>query len=282
MDVREAIIIGKDGQQVLPTTRTEVVYAGSKRLSELVSYDGAFKLAAHTVTGTLTTQNIAPDTDNTRSIGTASLKYKDIYATSLHGALEGNADSATKVGHALSFGSKTFDGSAAITLELSDLATYTDSRYRINVDNAYGLTNGSNGITYDQLINAMGGMKVKQTPVSNPTASGRAISFVDAITQDGNGEITVTRKTVRDATASQSGVVTTTAQTFAGDKTFNDNIHGKKGVSASGICDFSVFDSSLALNIDGLLTVLGTAIGGTFTKTWDSVNKQWNYSFTSN
>ena len=49
-------------------------------------------------------------------------------------------------------------------------------------------------------------------------------SNTDYIEKDENGIITATKKTVRNATASQSGVVTTTEQTFGGLKIFNNGI----------------------------------------------------------
>lgn len=49
--------------------------------------------------------------------------------------------------------------------------------------------------------------KVIQTPVQNPTASGNAIAFIDSISQDANGNITVTKKNVRSATLLLTGVV---------------------------------------------------------------------------
>jgi len=39
--------------------------------------------------------------------------------------------------------------------------------------------------------------KTVQTPIANPTASGNTVTFVDSISQNANGEITATRKTVR-------------------------------------------------------------------------------------
>lgn len=47
-------------------------------------------------------------------------------------------------------------------------------------------------------------------------------------------------KTIPSASASYSGVVTTDAQTFAGDKTFNGNINGMMGVSARGIANLGI------------------------------------------
>lgn len=49
-------------------------------------------------------------------------------------------------------------------------------------------------------------LKTKQTAVSDPTASGTALSFIDSITQNANGEITPTKKSVTvDSTYSASG-----------------------------------------------------------------------------
>lgn len=104
------------------------------------------------------------------------------------GTIYGNATSANKVNHSLTFGSKSFNGSSAQTITLADL-----------------------------------GGKPTQSAVSSPSASGTAISFIDTISQNANGVITATKKTVRDASASQSGVVSTGAQIFAGAKTFIDN-----------------------------------------------------------
>ena len=49
--------------------------------------------------------------------------------------------------------------------------------------------------------------KLKQTPVSDPSASGAGIEFVDSITQDANGVISPHKKTVQDGTTAQKGVV---------------------------------------------------------------------------
>jgi len=49
--------------------------------------------------------------------------------------------------------------------------------------------------------------KTKQTAVSDPTASGDAIEFIDTISQNANGEISVTKKAARAASAAQAGVM---------------------------------------------------------------------------
>ena len=106
------------------------------------------------------------------------------------GTIYGNATSANKVNHSLTFGSKSFNGSSAQTITLADL-----------------------------------GGKPLQSAVSSPSASGTEISFIDTISQNANGVISATKKTVRDASASQSGVVSTGVQTFAGVKTLNNTLN---------------------------------------------------------
>lgn len=49
--------------------------------------------------------------------------------------------------------------------------------------------------------------KIKQTAVSDPTASGTTLTAIATISQNANGEITATKKTIQSATTSQSGVV---------------------------------------------------------------------------
>ena len=72
-----------------------------------------------------------------------------------------------------------------------------------------------------------------QTAVSSPEVSttDTDISFIDTISQDTQGKITATKKTVRDASASQSGVVSTGTQKFAGEKTFEGKVVLNKGAS---------------------------------------------------
>ena len=50
-------------------------------------------------------------------------------------------------------------------------------------------------------------VKTQQAAKTSPSASGTDIAFIDTITQNANGEITATKKTVRSATTSQTGVV---------------------------------------------------------------------------
>jgi hypothetical protein len=49
--------------------------------------------------------------------------------------------------------------------------------------------------------------KIKQTAVDDPTASGNATAFIDSITQNANGEITVTKKNITAADLGLSGAM---------------------------------------------------------------------------
>ena len=61
----------------------------------------------------------------------------------------------------------------------------------------------------DAQVLRVGGIdvKTKQSAKSSPSASGTDIAFIDTVSQNENGEITATRKTVRPASTSQTGVV---------------------------------------------------------------------------
>lgn len=54
---------------------------------------------------------------------------------------------------------------------------------------------------------AAGSYKTTQTAVSDPSANGNAAAFIDSISQDANGAITVTKKNVQAASASQAGLM---------------------------------------------------------------------------
>ena len=95
-------------------------------------------------------------------------------------------------------------------------------------------------------------VKTKQAAKGNPTESGSAISFVDSVTQNENGEITATRKSVRTATTSQTGVVqltdshtstsTSTAATPKNVKEAYDLASGK--ADPASVVDSATYDSS--------------------------------------
>lgn len=49
--------------------------------------------------------------------------------------------------------------------------------------------------------------KTKQSAVSDPSASGTSLTFIDSISQNANGEITPTKKTVASASSSSAGLM---------------------------------------------------------------------------
>ena len=109
-------------------------------------------------------------------------------------------------------------GNLGKVYNLSDTAT-TDENWlegagkTVEAGTDVGIVAVDNGGTTVYKFNAYGvktdlsGYKTKQTAVSDPTASGKALSFIDSISQNANGEITVTKKTVDDASASAAGLM---------------------------------------------------------------------------
>ena len=77
---------------------------------------------------------------------------------------------------------------------------------------------------WSKLKALLGGKKDVQSAKESPSTSGSDIAFIDTISQNANGEITATRKNVREASASQSGVINTGAQTIAGNKTMTGSL----------------------------------------------------------
>lgn len=109
-----------------------------------------------------------------------------------------------------------------------------------------------------------------QTAVSSPAASNTDISFIDTVSQDTQGKITATKKTVRDASTSQSGVVSTGTQTFAGEKTLNDKTHFSKGFdlkTSSGNAQFNANTVSVSNGTDYVDLYVSTVGGGNGNKT---------------
>lgn len=111
-----------------------------------------------------------------------------------------------------------------------------------------------------------------QTAVSSPAASDteKDISFIDTVSQDTQGKITATKKTVRDASASQSGVVSIGTQTFAGEKTLNDKTHFSKGFdlkTSSGSAQFNASTVNVPNGTDYVDLYVSTVSGGNGDKT---------------
>lgn len=134
-------------------------------------------------------------------------------------SISGNA---AKVNNKLTVGSKTYDGSAAVTISASDLGLASAMLFLGTTTTAItdgATTNpvaigGSNktvtagnvvlygskefvwtGRAWEELGNE-GSYKIVQAAVGDPTASGTSNTFIATISQDANGKITATKKTV--------------------------------------------------------------------------------------
>lgn len=59
----------------------------------------------------------------------------------------------------------------------------------------------------------LSGYKTKQTAKTSPTASGNTISFIDTVSQNENGEITATKKTIQSASVTQDGMMSSSHYT---------------------------------------------------------------------
>ena len=137
-------------------------------------------------------------------------------------SVSGNANSASKVNNKLTVGSKSYDGSAAVTIAASDLGlasamlflgttttAITDGATTnpITVGGASKTVTAGNVVLYgskefvwtgsawEELGNE-GSYKIVQAAVADPSASGTSNTFIATISQDTNGKITATKKTV--------------------------------------------------------------------------------------
>lgn len=137
-------------------------------------------------------------------------------------SISGNAATASKVNNKLTVGSKSYDGSAAVTIAASDLGLASAMLFLGTTTTAItdgAKTNpvvlgGSNktvtsgnvvlygskefvwtGSAWEELGNE-GSYKIVQAAVADPSASGTSNTFIATISQDTNGKITATKKTV--------------------------------------------------------------------------------------
>lgn len=85
------------------------------------------------------------------------------------------------------------------------------------------------------------GKKDMQTAKSDPTANGTTITAIDTISQNAQGVITATKKTIRSATTSQTGVVklnntlTSTSTTEALTAAMGNSIYNNAAIFVNGL-----------------------------------------------
>ena len=132
------------------------------------------------------------------------------------------AKTASKVSKKLTIGSKTYDGSSAITIDASDFGLSSALKY---CGKTTSVLSGNGATTNPIMINGEehsattgcvvttaankeyawdgtkwielgdeSSFKIKQTPKTDPTADGSGTTFIASITQDANGDITATKQ----------------------------------------------------------------------------------------
>lgn len=139
------------------------------------------------------TNNTTNETNTAKYAGgvTVNPSKKQISATKFKGALEGNAETASAAASGSSL-------ETAINSKADRVASATEGNFA-SLD--------ANGNLVDS-GHKHGDYKTKQTAKSDPTASGSGVTFIDTISQNANGDIAATKKTVRTmgaATASEAG-----------------------------------------------------------------------------
>lgn len=139
------------------------------------------------------TNNTTNETNTANYAGgvTVNPSKKQISATKFKGALEGNADTASAAASGSSL-------ETAIDAKASKVASATEGNFAALDANGDLVDSG----------HKHGDYKTKQTAKSDPTASGTGVTFIDTISQNANGDIAATKKTVRTmgaATASAAG-----------------------------------------------------------------------------
>lgn len=158
--------------------------------------------------------------------------------TGASGTITITTPTSIKNPNALTVGSKTYDGSAAITIAASDLGLASAMKFLgtsttaitdgattspITVSDSSITPTAGNVVLYGQKefvwtgsaweeLGNEGSYKVVQAAVSSPATSGTTNAFIDTISQDTNGKITATKKSI----ALSGGTAATADATVAG------------------------------------------------------------------
>jgi hypothetical protein len=236
-------------------------FYGAKTFNAAVTFSNTIA-----VKNTATMRAILPEATTTYDIGSTSKKWSNVYASTFHGDLDGNATSATSadyVGHNLNIKdinsntTKTYNGSDTVEVTLTDLVGAGNTipvalippaalerivTYASQEAAQTALTNGDiqagdmvhitgNGIMYYVKESTSGGTTTTTLEEFTAGVAAKAAQTVGLLTmQIGGTNVTTfdghenTTFNVPFATDSAAGVVSTAAQTFAGNKTFKNNV----------------------------------------------------------
>ena len=157
-------VLGVDGDFDVNTNKFTVaaatgntVVAGTLSVSGLTSLDGSVDLGnatsdTITMTGRVDS-DIIPSADNSKDLGSSTLKFAEAHATTFHGALSGNATTATTLQNARTIGGVSFDGSANINLPGVNAAGNQDTSGNAATATALATPRNIGGVAFDGSAN---------------------------------------------------------------------------------------------------------------------------------
>lgn len=230
----QAETITMPSAQTLPTAFTITATATDDDVIVLTGTNGSNKVtfdAKHAKKGPTTAYTSGNKTTSiSGSGGTGTIKIPQI-SVDTYGHVTAAADESVSITlptipttlknpKALTVGSKSYDGSTAVEIVAADLGLSNAMHFRGTVSskpaNTTGYVDGdvilvgnkeyvcSNSAWIE--LGDESSFKVKQSAVNSPSASGTTTSFIDTITQNANGVISATKKTIPDANTSTKGI----------------------------------------------------------------------------
>ena len=180
----------KDSDTIYACTDTGNLYLGSKALFES---DGFLNASISGKTVTFTTHGASGTT------GSKTLSLTDFATTA-----EVESAIAAAVGSVFIYkGSCTYANLPSSGQVTGDTWNVTDAHGGVPAGTNYTW----NGTEWDPLGGDVSNYKTVQAAKSDPTASGTTLTAIATISQDTNGVITATKKTIQSASASQNGVM---------------------------------------------------------------------------
>lgn len=222
-------ITTKDTDTIYVCTDTGNIYLGSKALFESDAFANA-SISGKTVTFTTHGAN--------GTTGTKTISLTDFATTS---EVQSAIDAA--IGSVFVYkGSCTYSELPTTGNKKGDVWNVTDAHDGVPAGTNYAW----DGSAWDALGGDVSNFKTKQSAKSDPTASGTTLTAIATITQNANGEITATKKTIQSASASQNGVMSKEHYSKLEGIAANAQVNVLEGVQVNGT-DLSI--SSKKVNL---------------------------------
>lgn len=219
----------KDSDTVYVCTDSGNLYLGAKALFESDAFKNA-SISGKTVTFTTHGEN--------GTTGTKTISLSDFATLS-----EVEDAISTAVGSVFEYkGSCTYANLPTTGNKKGDVWNVTDEHGGVPAGTNYVW----DGTAWDALGGDVSNYKTKQTAKTSPTASGNSTSFIDTISQDTNGVITATKKTVPNASGSAAGLMSSSHYNKLEGIAANAQVNILEGVQVNGT-DLSI--SSKKVNI---------------------------------